>query len=611
MSAPGRTTPYDVVVVGAGISGAIIAKELAEGGAHVLVLEAGTDQGRTFAGYQEQVDRFRGAVYKTPESPYAFNPNSPQPDSPEVPTPGAKYFIETGEQDYRSTYARTAGGTTMHWLGTCLRMLPEDFEIKSKFDRGRDWPLGYSDLADDYGRAEQEIGVAGDAAEQTYLGVSFPPDYQYGMQPIPPSWLDRQIAAAVDGVEVEYGGVTRPLKVRGTPAGRNSTPNPGYRPVGAVDRAHDWGDPEKGQDLARDIGQRCQGNTSCTPICPVQAKYNALKTLTKAARTGKVQVLTQAVASRVLHSGGKVTGVEYLHYDSPDSPRHRVEVAHGRTYVLACHAVENAKLLLNSGAPDSAQLIGRCLFDHPTVLAWALAPRPIGAFRGPLSSSGIEDFRGGDFRSKLAAFRIEIGNEGWLWPVGAPETTVEAALADEDLIGAGLRQGVGDRLARQFRVGMLVEELPNPSNRVSIDTTHKDALGLPRPVIHYNRFDDYTLAGIAAASDVAKEIFHALGAEDHTDPKHSLVGTATYRGKEFPWDGAGHYAGTHLMGASEDDSVVDSTQRLWGLDNLHVTGAGSMPTMGTSNPTLTVAALAFRTAADIHRALELRDGRHT
>jgi choline dehydrogenase-like flavoprotein len=610
MTAEGRTDPYDVVIVGAGISGSILAKELAEAGADVLVLEAGTDEARTFSGYQDQLERFRGAVFKTPESPYAYNPNAPQPDLPGIPTEGAKYFVEAGKQPYRSTYARTAGGTTLHWLGTCLRMLPEDFALRTNFGRGRDWPLGYGDLAKDYERAEGEIGVAGDAAEQTYLGVSFSPGYRYPMQPIPPSWLDRQIAGAVDGLTVRYGKVNRSLKVRGTPAGRNSTPNPGYQPIGAVDRAADWSDPEEGQDLARDIGERCQGSTSCTPICPVQAKYNALKTLTKATRTGRVRVVTQAVAARVLSEGRQVTGIEYLSYGSPSSSRHTVERARGRTYVLACHAVENAKLLLNSAAPDLSGLIGRCLYDHPTVLTWGLMPEPIGAFRGPLSTSGIEDLRGGEFRSKLAAFRLEIGNEGWLWPMGAPETTVESALNEQNLIGAGLRKSVGHLIARQFRVGMLVEMLPDPTNRISIDPAHTDPLGLPKPVVTYNDFDQYTLAGIAAASNVAETIFAALGAEDHTTTKGTMVGTATYREREYPWDGAGHYAGTHLMGDAAADSVVDPQQRFWGYDNLHVAGPGSMPTMGTSNPTLTVAALAFRTARSIIDALELCDGRH-
>ena len=120
------TDEYDVVVVGAGIVGSIIAKEAAEAGMSVLVLEAGTDLARTFEGYQQQLETFYGAFFKTPEGPYAFNPDAPQPDIPGIATPGADYFVETGTQKYGSTYARAAGGTTLHWLGTCLRMLAAD-----------------------------------------------------------------------------------------------------------------------------------------------------------------------------------------------------------------------------------------------------------------------------------------------------------------------------------------------------------------------------------------------------------------------------------------------------------------------------------------------------
>jgi choline dehydrogenase-like flavoprotein len=589
---------HDVVIVGAGIVGSIIAKEAADAGMTVLVLEAGTGLARTFEGYQEQLETFYGAFFKTPEGPYTFNPDAPQPDIPGIATPGADYFVETGPQKYGSTYARAAGGTTLHWLGTCLRMLPEDFELRTRFGRGLDWPIGYDDLAPDYARAEWEIGVSADVEDQEYLGISFPEGYSYPMRRIPPSWLDQQLAAAVDGMTVELGGEQRRLQVRSTPAGRNSTPNEGYTPVGAVDLGPDWGPREEGQKLARDIGERCQGNSSCVPICPVQAKYNALKTLSKATATGRVRVVTRAVASRVLVEDRRVTGIEYLRYEHPDSPRHTVEVARGRTYVLACHVVENAKLMLMSGLPTHDGLLGANLFDHPVLLAWGLMPEQAGAYRGPLSTSGIEDLRGGAFRRTHGAFRIELGNDGWTWPMGAPDTSASDAVNQDNLFGRPLREALRDSLGRHVRIGCLVEQLPESGNRVSIDSEHVDALGLPRPIIHYG-FDEYVLDGMAAAADVARLLFERVGIQDRTDPAKSFVPNVTWKGATYAWGGAGHFAGTHIMGTDPSNSVVDDRQRSWDYDNLVVPGPGSMPTMGTANPTLTVAALAFRTARDV------------
>jgi choline dehydrogenase-like flavoprotein len=65
----------------------------------------------------------------------------------------------------------------------------------------------------------------------------------------------------------------------------------------------------------------------------------------------------------------------------------------------------------------------------------------------------------------------------------------------------------------------------------------------------------------------------------------------------------GHFGGTHVMGSSPADSVVDTDQRSWEHRNLFVVGSGSFPTMGTSNPTLTMAALTLRTAE--HMVVEL------
>lgn len=592
-----RREHYDVVIVGAGFSGSILAHQAAaEGGLDVLVLEAGTDLARTYTGYQTQLQTFYDAFYKTPEAPWAYNPNAPEPDIPGVPTPGADYFVERGIP-YGSTYARALGGTSLHWMGTCLRMLPEDFDFHTRFGRGLDWPIGYEDLAPDYERAEWEIGVSADVDDQQLLGVTFRDGYDYPMRRIPPSYADQRLGEAVNGMTVEVGGERRELFVRSTPAGRNSDPRGDYRPVGAVDHSEGFRPPGPGQGLARDIGERCQGNSSCTPICPVQAKYNALKTLSKATATGRVTVLPRAVASRVLVEGSRVTGIEYLRYDSPDSPAHTKAVAHGATYVLACHAVENAKLMLMSGLQAPNGLVGAYLHDHPALLTWGLTPEQVGAYRGPVSTSGIEDLRGGRFRARHAAFRIEVGNDGWVWPAGAPDTTVTESLA-EGLIGGVLRERLRDLVGRQVRLGSLIEQLPEPDNRVALDPKQVDALGLPRPAITYG-IDSYVLEGMAAARAVAREVFAAAGIEDRTDPAKGYGFTAEWGSETFLWGGAGHFAGTHCMGADPERSVVDSHQRSWQHDNLFLAGPGSMPCMGTSNPTLTVAALAFRTATEL------------
>jgi choline dehydrogenase-like flavoprotein len=599
---------YDVVIVGAGITGSIIAQQAAKAGLSVLVLEAGTDLAWTFRGYQSQLQTFYDALYKTPEAPWAFNPNAPEPDIPKLPTPGAAYFVENGTQIYGSTYARALGGTTLHWMGTCLRMLPEDFDFHARFGRGLDWPIGYGDLAPDYERAEYEIGVSANVADQSHLGVTFSPDYEYPMQRIPPSYSDTQLAAAVDGMTVELGGEPYELLVRNTPAGRNSTPRGDYAPVGAVDHSEDLGPPSAGQALARDIGERCQGNTSCVPICPVQAKYNALKTLTKAVDTGNVTLMARAVASRVRVEGRRVIGIEYQRYRSPDSDEHGTGVARGRTYVLACHAVENAKLMLMSDLQSPNDLVGANLQDHPTLLAWGLAPKQVGAYRGPLSTSGIEDLRGGPFRSDHAAFRIEVGNDGWIWPAGAPDTTAADAIG-EGLFGRAMRERLRDVIGRQVRLGCLIEQPPDPANRVTINRRDVDALGLPRPVITYS-VDKYVFDGMAAAAPIARQIFAKAGIEDHTDPKKTFAFTSDHDGATFVWAGAGHFAGTHCMGDERSTSVVDSYQRSWEHDNLFLAGPGSMPCMGTSNPTLTVAALAFRTSRDLIHNPEQRGDDH-
>lgn len=623
---------YDVVIVGAGISGAILADQLTQAGKTVLILEAGKTKDLSYNSYLDYLNTFYQALAKVPESPYPFNPNAPQPDvlfidKPDPHNPDAKthsldkpygYFVQMGPMPYGSTYTRVPGGTTMHWLGTCLRMLPEDFQMRTLFGQGRDWPIAYEEMQKFYEMAEFEIGVSADVEEQKalekYLRIPFGDDYVYPMKKIPQSYLDTQLSERLKGMTVKYSDPDRQQEyeyevlVTSTPQGRNSDPNPDYKylgkphnyqPVGAV------GNPS--------MGQRCEGNTSCVPICPVQAKYNATKTLHKAMQRQRndhplLELRTQAVASRVLYEerNGRleVTGIEFKAYQDPHSSEHAVHVATGRLYVLATHAVENAKLLLASKLEGQSGQVGKNLMDHPVLNTWAMMPENVGTLRGPLSTSGIESLRGGGFRKERSAFRVEIGNDGWNWAENTPYSTVNDLVDNKNLFGKKLRERIRNDMPRQFRLGFLIEQIPEETNRVTIDERYKDQLGNYRPVIHYD-FPDYSKKGMAAALQTAEQIYEFVGAENFTNYDAPSASAFVFQEKRYSVSGAGHFAGTHVMGTTPQNSVVDKYQRFWGSDNLYVVGCGSFPTMGTSNPTLTMAALTFHSA---QRILEVLDG---
>ena len=81
--------------------------------------------------------------------------------------------MQQGPDVYGSTYSRRAGGSTLHWLGVSLRMLPEDFALRSRHGVGVDWPFGYDTLEPWYREAERALGVAADVADQAHNGITF------------------------------------------------------------------------------------------------------------------------------------------------------------------------------------------------------------------------------------------------------------------------------------------------------------------------------------------------------------------------------------------------------------------------------------------------------
>jgi choline dehydrogenase-like flavoprotein len=533
------TRSADVVVVGSGVAGSLVAAKLARAGLKVLILEAGPRVQRAAA-----LAQYREALIKTPESPYPDAPFAPRPKS-EDPD---HYYLQNGPEKFASPYLRQVGGTTWHWLGTTFRFVPDDFRMRSRFGVAVDWPLSYADVEPWYCEAERELGVAGDPAAD--LGA--PRSQSYPLPPIPLSYLDTRVAAAAAG---RYAVVA-------TPQARNS-------------QAYDERPP-------------CCGSSSCIPICPIQAKYDATSHVAQAERAG-AELVAEAVVARVeVGSDARVSG---LVVKRPDASEER---ATAKVYVIAAHGIETPKLLLQSrseawpnGVANSSDQVGRNLMDHPSQLTWALAGEPLWGYRGPLSTAGIEATRAGDWRGAYAAFRVQLDNRGWAWPRGTPEQTVRELVA-RGLRGAELDRALADRSSREIGFATMVEQLPSPENRIVPDFERRDALGIPRPRISF-RIDAYTRRAFEHGRRIAREICEGLRC------------TEIHHGDEIV--ASGHVIGTYRMGADPAQSVVNADQRAHDHANLFLLGSGVFPTSAASNPTLTIAALALRAIQPIRRAL--------
>ena len=555
MDAP--ATLYDAIIIGSGVTGAITAWQLSLSGAKVLLLEAG----ETGPPRLDLVGAYAAALNKSPGSPYMGRQGDRYaPDSDTT----SDYYQQDDATQFRSTYLRRLGGSTWHFLGNAPRLIPNDFQMKTCYGVGVNWPLSYDDLESDYCKAEELLGVSGDHHQwDKYLGAHR--TRPYPMSKIWESYSDRQVTPIINGLDVD--GVQ--LRVMNTPQARNSTAYDG-RPA-------------------------CQGNSSCVPICPVQAKYDATVHIKKATAAG-AELRAQAVVTGVALSDNRKT-VSTVEYKDWDGNEHRVQ---GRVIVLAAHAIETAKMLLYSQIANSSDQVGRNLMDHPQGAGGGLSPEPLFPFRGPPTTSGIDVFRDGDFRRRRAAFRMSLGNDGLSRHlIEPPQHTLETLIDDQHLFGAKLRAQMRRHLTHQFSISFSAESLPSPDNRVTLSGA-LDALGIPKPALTFS-VSEYTAAAFDFAQDVLTKIFEAMNADSVVFKPKERDSTDT---SPLDFTGAGHIMGTCRMGDNPADSVVDSDGRSHDHPNLFIVGSSVFPTCGTANPTLTAVALTLRANRAILRDLK-------
>lgn len=597
-----ETAEYDVVIVGSGIAGAMAGAQLAEAGYRVLILEAGgvpTDS----LGRWAMVHNFTNSPSKAPDSPFCGDDVLPvDPGVDPKKDPGKYRFvqpspIEDGGKNYydydaesiakkrffKSYYERLVGGSTWHWQGIYIRMLPNDFRTKRLYGVGFDWPLTYDELEPWYVRAEYEMGVAGsDEENEDYYERRFGAyrSKRFPMPALVPSYLDKQLGAAVHGKVVP--GHDLRLQVNTVPHAINSETYQG-RP-------------------------ECDGHTSCVPLCPIKARYDATIHIERALVAGAV-LKTQAVVIKVDLDQDKKR-VTNVWFKRPDGT---LDKTTGRIVVLAANGIENARILLSSSAANSSDKVGRYLMDHPIKQSFALAPEPLFPFRGPQTTSDIAAFRDGEFRKRYAGFKISLKNDGWsTTSTGAPRGNFIPAktagasvnangsildfVENFGLFGRALRDKISNHATRQITLNSACEQLPRDTNRVLL-SSNMDGLGIPRPLIQYRLDnDEYVRACFKTVIDVHTFVFDQLGATDRVmqaDTPDTVI-----------YGGSGHIMGTTIMGSDPKISVVDKDCRTHDHSNLFVLGSSVFPTSSTANPTSTVAALALRAADTIKTQLK-------
>ena len=529
------TLACDVAVVGGGLAGAHTALGLAEKGVGVVILEAGDSYTRA-----ELVRTFFANPTKGPQSAYPA-------DTSFAPFPADdrydEYYIRLpgSSHEFVGAHLRLVGGTSWHWTGFAERLRPADFEMKTRYGVGCDWPITYYDLEPYYDRAEREWGVSGDR-DYTW---GAPRTTDYPMPSIPPTYLDQ----VVDGALRQLDLSSKPFS-----HGRNSIPYDG-RPI-------------------------CCGSNTCVPICPIAAKYDASVHVEKAVRAGARLIKRARVDHIVI---GQDKQVVALVARRPDSSVLRVTARH---YVVCCHAIETTRLLLNSKqetAPDGVANfegnVGRYLMSQANQDTLGLTRDPVFPYRGPQQTSGIVEFRDGDFRRERAAVGTSFMNSGWSGNMDA--TKLAAKLIGDGLKGPALIGKLKADLSRHLRLNSSAEILPDRDNRVTLDEKQPDSVGVPRPAIRFV-MDDYARRGLAAALEVNRTIFQLLGASqvDHSEPylSNAII------------------AGTARMGLNSKTSVVGPNLRTHDHPNLYIVGSSTHVTAPINPPSMTITALAYRLA---------------
>ena len=556
----------DVIVIGAGGGGPVVAKELAARGLSVLLLEAGARH----ADPRGEWTHFENDANNPLTGFLRFGP---------ADRTRPAWFRELPQNSFLFQVAGV-GGTTQHYFGNCPRAYPGVFAgydgpDAAAYDTAHRFPFRYADLVPYYewveatlpvqtaamGRKErtffdgcETLGIPVQTTKTT-LGDSFRPQENAILQPGGTAGLTRDVTRlafpqATGCTLCGYclQGCMEPIRAPRNLFAKRSTDN-SYVPMALT--ADAWS----------------PGGVPVTLISDAFA----------------TRILTQTVAGELV-----ATGVTWRNGATGES---HTETA--RVVVMAGGTTENPRLWFNSGLPNPNDWVGRGYTDHHFDLMVGLFGKATDSSRGAASAARAEfPGRGGmeniGLGPALQAFAMQLSDSGargfysngrgfsgpWDGPSGRP-------------VGPELKDALQNGINRMLNILVITDDDVEAQNRVVLSALPADEHGpVPKVIFRPRNRTARTLANREFLVRKATEILHGAGAT-----------------KVFRLDWAPlilHVQSTMRMGMSADDSVLDSTaearwvRRLFIADNSALANA-----LGGPNPTLTSQALATRTAEQI------------
>ena len=473
------TKPADVLIIGAGASGGVVAARLAQQGFDVVCLE----QGRWRNPSEFPGDRRTFELEAT--GPWDPNPN----------TRGLSedYPCDVSESDVHPLMFNAVGGSMIHYAATWTRMRPSDFAVRSLDSVADDWPLSYEELRPHFETIDREIATSGLGGDPAYPPGAAPPLPAF---PIGPS--GEKMAAAMNRLGWHWWPAT--LAIPSQPHGSRAP---------------------------------CMRRGTCMWGCPEGAKASTDITHWPIAQRHGARLITGARVREVTtNDRGLATGAIYL--DESGAEHHQPAL----TVVMAANGVGTPRLLLLStsarfpdGLANGSGLVGKRLMMHPYVSVAGIYEDDLDTTAGPVGASLVSS----EFGETDTSRGFLRGSHWEMLPSGPPFMALgmagHGALSLDEGWGAALHELMRASLGHSFAWGFAAEDLPDESNTVTLDHTLCDSDGIPAPKIRY-RISPMTRTSLEFNAARAREAHDAAGAlktatvEWFPDSGWHLLGTA-------------------------------------------------------------------------------------